>query len=121
MQVHTLTTFRYLGEKKHKKNKIFISKYDYEGVDKFAMLSLEQIFLDSGTQDMMPLHFSHTQTIFRLSKWVKNIQDMSYKVRMSISLSKEYNDQKVMPMPKSRIHLVIENRVTRLLKHKAKL
>lgn len=45
-------------------------KYVNEGVDKFAMVSLEQIFLDSGTQFMIPLKYSHSRTTLRLSKCV---------------------------------------------------
>lgn len=57
---------------------------------------------------MMPLKCSHSQTTFGLAECILNAQNMSYKVIMPVSLSKEYNDQKVNRMPESRIPLVIE-------------
>ena len=67
---YTLSPPSVIGEKNHKKNKILPSKYVCEGADKFAMESLEQLILDGGTQYMVPLKCSHSQTTFRLSKCV---------------------------------------------------
>lgn len=39
----------------------------YKGVGKFALVSLEQIFLDSGTQYMIPLNFFYFQVTDNLS------------------------------------------------------